>query len=195
MRSGASWRSRWRRKNSMTRLWDGSSRDYANDPTLDELKSFLEAQSDDEPRELLALAWVGRGDFGAEEWPDALARCRRCAGSTPSTIYSARRCSRTNLEEGSPASDTPARIMRSGAHEFSCGTVLSRTAAAAPPPNRAAAVGTGVRPVASAWALRRAGGTPTTPPCPALGVTRGVISRATRPGSRYRPRRATGWPP
>ena len=48
--------------------------DYADDPTLEELKSFLEAQSDDELRELLALAWVGRGDFGADEWQDALAQ-------------------------------------------------------------------------------------------------------------------------
>jgi hypothetical protein len=46
--------------------------DYADDPTLQELRSFLEAQSDDELRELLALAWVGRGDFAADEWPDAL---------------------------------------------------------------------------------------------------------------------------
>jgi Protein of unknown function (DUF3775) len=46
--------------------------DYADDPTLQELRSFLEAQSDDELRELLALAWVGRGDFGADEWQDAL---------------------------------------------------------------------------------------------------------------------------
>ena len=48
--------------------------DYTDDPTLEELKSFLEAQSDDELRELLALAWVGRGDFGADEWQDALAQ-------------------------------------------------------------------------------------------------------------------------
>ena len=46
--------------------------DYADDPTLEELKSFLEAQSDDELRELLALAWVGRGDFGADEWRESL---------------------------------------------------------------------------------------------------------------------------
>jgi hypothetical protein len=48
--------------------------DYADDPTLEELKSFLQAQSDDELRELLALAWVGRGDFGADEWQDALSQ-------------------------------------------------------------------------------------------------------------------------
>ena len=48
--------------------------DYADDPTLEELKSFLEAQSDDELGELLALAWVGRGDFSADEWQDALSQ-------------------------------------------------------------------------------------------------------------------------
>ena len=48
--------------------------DYADDPTLQELRSFLEAQSDDELRELLALAWVGRGDFGADEWQEALSQ-------------------------------------------------------------------------------------------------------------------------
>jgi hypothetical protein len=46
--------------------------DYADDPTLQELRSFLEAQRDDELRELLALAWVGRGDLAADEWQDAL---------------------------------------------------------------------------------------------------------------------------
>ena len=45
---------------------------YADDPTLEELKSFLEAQGDDELRELRALAWVGHGDFGADEWQEAL---------------------------------------------------------------------------------------------------------------------------
>ena len=49
---------------------------YADDPTLEELRSFLEAQSDDELKELLALAWVGRGDFAADEWADALAQVR-----------------------------------------------------------------------------------------------------------------------
>jgi Protein of unknown function (DUF3775) len=49
---------------------------YADDPTLEELRGFLEAQSDDELSELLALAWVGRGDFAADEWQDALGQIR-----------------------------------------------------------------------------------------------------------------------
>ena len=45
---------------------------YADDPTLEELQSFLAAQSDDELRELLALTWVGRGDYAVDEWQEAL---------------------------------------------------------------------------------------------------------------------------
>jgi hypothetical protein len=52
----------------MTRILE----DYADDPTLEELRSFLEAQSDDDLGQLLALVWVGRGDFSADEWADAL---------------------------------------------------------------------------------------------------------------------------
>ena len=48
--------------------------DYADDPTFEELRNFLVDQNDDELRELLALAWLGRGDFAIEEWHDALGR-------------------------------------------------------------------------------------------------------------------------
>jgi hypothetical protein len=48
--------------------------DYADDPTFEELRSFLLDQNDDELKELLALAWLGRGDFAVEEWSDGLRR-------------------------------------------------------------------------------------------------------------------------
>ena len=62
-------------------LDDGSSmerilEDHADDPTLFELHSFLSAQSDDVLGELLALVWIGRGDFSAEEWPEVLRQVR-----------------------------------------------------------------------------------------------------------------------
>jgi hypothetical protein len=62
-------------------LDDGSSmerilEDYADDATLDELRGFLAAQSDDELRELLALSWIGRGDFSADEWLDVMKEVR-----------------------------------------------------------------------------------------------------------------------
>jgi hypothetical protein len=50
--------------------------DYADDPTFEELKSFLEAQSDDELAELLALTWIGRGDYAVEEWREVLSQVR-----------------------------------------------------------------------------------------------------------------------
>jgi hypothetical protein len=46
--------------------------DYADDATFQELKDFLEAQSDDVLREMLALVWIGRGDYGADEWSAVL---------------------------------------------------------------------------------------------------------------------------
>ena len=48
--------------------------DYADDPTFAELRSFLLEQNDDELKELLALAWLGRGDFAFEEWRDGIRR-------------------------------------------------------------------------------------------------------------------------
>jgi hypothetical protein len=58
--------------------------DQPDDPTVDEIRSFIEAMNEEEQVELIALAWVGRGDFGAEEWPEAvaLARERRVASTT-----------------------------------------------------------------------------------------------------------------
>ena len=42
--------------------------DYGDDATYQELKAFLDAQSDDVLRELLALTWIGRGDYTADDW-------------------------------------------------------------------------------------------------------------------------------
>jgi hypothetical protein len=50
--------------------------DYADDPTLEELRGFLEDQNDDELKELLALVWLGRGDFSVDEWRRGLRRVR-----------------------------------------------------------------------------------------------------------------------
>jgi hypothetical protein len=58
---------------------DGMQRileDYADDPTYEELRSFLAAQSDDELAELLALTWIGRGDYGADDWDDVMGEVR-----------------------------------------------------------------------------------------------------------------------
>lgn len=46
--------------------------DYADDATFQELTSFLKAQNDDELRELLALTWIGRGDYTADDWKQVM---------------------------------------------------------------------------------------------------------------------------
>ncbi len=47
--------------------------DYADDPTLDELRTAIEILDDDELIDVIALTWVGRGDFSRNEWPNARA--------------------------------------------------------------------------------------------------------------------------
>ncbi len=46
--------------------------DYADDPTMQELRDFLRAQSDDDLKEMLALVWIGRGDYTADDWDEVM---------------------------------------------------------------------------------------------------------------------------
>jgi len=41
-----------------------------------EIKAAIDAMDEDEQCELVALAWVGRGDFSAEEWKEAVKEAR-----------------------------------------------------------------------------------------------------------------------
>jgi hypothetical protein len=50
--------------------------DYADDPTLLELRSAIDDLNEDEVVDLIALAWLGRGDFGKEDWLEATALAR-----------------------------------------------------------------------------------------------------------------------
>lgn len=44
----------------------------ADDATEEEMRSLIAAMDSGQQAELIALAFVGRGDFSAEEWTDAL---------------------------------------------------------------------------------------------------------------------------
>lgn len=46
--------------------------DFADDATYQELRAFLESLNEDERIEILALLWLGRGDFDISEWDEAL---------------------------------------------------------------------------------------------------------------------------
>lgn len=59
--------------------------DSPDDPVVQELAGFIGELNEEEMSNLLALVFVGRGDFGPEEWEDALAAAeedpdRRSAG-------------------------------------------------------------------------------------------------------------------
>lgn len=51
--------------------------DHADDAVFDELTGFLEALNEEEKANIVALAWLGRGDYSTAEWQDALAEARR----------------------------------------------------------------------------------------------------------------------
>lgn len=62
-----------------TRLTGEKHDEHEHDPLYQELQSAIDTLSIDEQCELIALAWLGRGDGTADEWSDlvALARDRR----------------------------------------------------------------------------------------------------------------------
>lgn len=60
---------------------DDSSRDVLEDtpdnPTREELMGAIESLDDPQKVELLALTWLGRGDYSKTQWPDAVREARR----------------------------------------------------------------------------------------------------------------------
>lgn len=51
--------------------------DYGDDAVYQELCDFVAALNEEEQANLVALAWLGRGAFGPEEWDEAIAEARR----------------------------------------------------------------------------------------------------------------------
>ena len=49
---------------------------HAGDSTLQEFRSIVDDLEPDQQQEVVALLWVGRGDFGPEEWQAALEEAR-----------------------------------------------------------------------------------------------------------------------
>lgn len=47
--------------------------DSPDDATLDELTAAIDGLSDEQQLDLVALIWIGRGDFGPAEWDEARA--------------------------------------------------------------------------------------------------------------------------
>jgi hypothetical protein len=55
----------------------GVLQDRDDDPTEDELRSWIEDLTDTEQAELVALFWLGRGDGEASDFPDLVDQARR----------------------------------------------------------------------------------------------------------------------
>ena len=51
--------------------------DHVDDPTYQELRAFINTLTEDEQIDLVALTWLGRGDYSKEEWREALEEARR----------------------------------------------------------------------------------------------------------------------
>jgi hypothetical protein len=56
---------------------DGLAEEEEEDLTARELRALIDDLNVDEASELVALAWVGRGDYDASEWKDALEAARQ----------------------------------------------------------------------------------------------------------------------
>ncbi len=55
---------------------DGLAEEEAENLTAEELRELINDLNVDEAAELVALVWVGRGDYDAAEWAEALAAAR-----------------------------------------------------------------------------------------------------------------------
>lgn len=53
--------------------------DIAEDGTEDQIRGVIDGLNIDEQAELVALLWIGRGDFEPEEWPAAIRRAHERA--------------------------------------------------------------------------------------------------------------------
>src|SRR2546425_413119 len=64
------WRSCCRSKASMTSVLE----DHKDDPVYSEITAFIGALTEDEQIDLVALAWLGRGDGTIEDWSELRAQ-------------------------------------------------------------------------------------------------------------------------
>jgi hypothetical protein len=59
--------------------------DTPDDPTEQELRDAIDGLGIPERQELLALMWLGRGDYDAESWSEALQQARQTQSASETT--------------------------------------------------------------------------------------------------------------
>jgi hypothetical protein len=77
--------------------------DYAEDATYQELFDAIDGLNEDEQTELVALTWLGRGDFEPEEWKAALAAAREAHNARTAAYLIGTPNLSDELEEGMAA--------------------------------------------------------------------------------------------
>ena len=78
----------------------GVLEDRADDPTEDELTSWISDLTDSQKSELVALFWLGRGDADASDFPDLIDQARGQQGDSTSRYLLGSPLLGDYLEEG-----------------------------------------------------------------------------------------------
>ena len=78
----------------------GVLEDRTDDPTEDELTSWISDLTDSQKYELVALFWLGRGDADASDFPDLVAQARGEQGKSTSRYLLGSPLLGDYLEEG-----------------------------------------------------------------------------------------------
>jgi hypothetical protein len=73
--------------------------DHPDDPTYDELRSFINALTQDEQIDLVALTWLGRGDGTLDEWDDLREEAARAHNRRTATYLLGKPMLADHLEE------------------------------------------------------------------------------------------------
>jgi hypothetical protein len=74
--------------------------DTPDNPTTQELRDAIDGLNIDEREELLALVWLGRGDYNAENWSEALHQARQTRTATETAYLLGTPLLADYLEEG-----------------------------------------------------------------------------------------------
>lgn len=77
--------------------------DTPDNPTAQELRDAIDGLNVDEREELLALMWLGRGDYDAKSWAEAMRQARDTQSSTEAEYLMGTPLLGDYLEEGAVA--------------------------------------------------------------------------------------------
>jgi hypothetical protein len=74
--------------------------DHSDDPTAQELRSFINALTEDEQVDLVALTWLGRGDAPIDDWDQLRSEAERLHNARTAAYLLSKPMLADHLEEG-----------------------------------------------------------------------------------------------